>query len=441
MHFDFTWVDDYFRRVKPYLYVREADMLLIKRPNHVQKLNKTGTLILKSLLNGMSVDELLRKTGSDMDKRQEIHNFLSAIKQSVDGSIDVFSTNPAVTSRPFTGNINVLPVLSELAVTYRCNLRCAFCYAGCHVTANPIGHNAELPTEALCGIIKKIYEEAQVPSISFTGGEPVLRNDLPELIAYAKSLGMRVNLISNGTLITLEKAEQLAKAGLDSAQISIEGTDSSTHDAITGMSGAFHKALNAIGFLKGCGIHTHTNTTLNGRNIGQIKQFPAFVKDTLNHNKFSMNMIIPSGSGAVDKSLWLRYSEMGPHLDVLRAESEKAGVEFMWYSPLPVCMYNTITHGLGNKGCAACDGLLSVAPDGSILPCSSYSKVTGNLHKQAFSEAWHTEEAVYFRNKNFAHPYCRACEHFALCHGGCPLYWQQMGFDELESIINPHKTL
>jgi len=439
MSLDFTWVDEFFQNVKPYIYVRIEDNLLIKRPNQIQKLNKTGAKILKALLDGNKIKDILVNINSS-EKEIQIHHFLSAIRESIDGQIDIFTTNPAVEKKPFEMNFSEFPVLSELAVTYRCNLKCAFCYAGCNLTQNPINSDKELTTKELKKIISKIINQAKAPSISFTGGEPVLRKDLPELICYAKTLGMRVNLISNGTLIDKKKVDEMVSAGLDSAQISIEGTDAKTHDYLVGKQGAFEKSLEAISLLKKTGIHTHTNTTLSRINIEQANQFPEFVRNQLDLKKFSMNMMIPSGSVSENNSLKLYYSEMGAYLESIIAKSKTHDVEFMWYSPIPICMFNTITHGLGNKGCSACDGLISVAPNGDILPCASYDKIVGNLFDNDFKNIWHDKPAKYFRQKEFANSYCKTCEHFMLCNGACPLYWRNMGYNELDVIINKQQS-
>jgi len=115
-------------------------------------------------------------------------------------------------------------------------------------------------------------------------------------------------------------------------------------------------------------------------------------------------------------------------------------VEFHWYSQTPLRLFNPIARGLGNKGCAACDGLLSVAPNGDVLPCSSYARPVGNLLADGFTAAWFGKEALYFRRKEFAHPRCQDCVDFSVCQGGCPLYWQARGFDELfprETCLHP----
>jgi radical SAM protein with 4Fe4S-binding SPASM domain len=113
------------------------------------------------------------------------------------------------------------------------------------------------------------------------------------------------------------------------------------------------------------------------------------------------------------------------------AESDTQGVEFMWYSPTPLCMFNPITLGLGNKGCSACDGLLSVDSGGNILPCSSCNDPVGNLLDSDFETVWRSSKGKAYRMKELAPPGCDACDNFAACHGACPLYWQHFGYDEL----------
>lgn len=428
-----AWIDEFITKVRPYIFVRTEDNILIKRPNQATQINTTGAKVLKFLLKGGSVEQLLEKTGAD--KAQEIETFMLAVKSFLEGKLDEFSLNPAVEKSLFTTGFSKLPVLSELALTYDCNLKCRFCYAGCNCTVNPAGSDKEMSLRDFKATIKTIYEEAKVPSISFTGGEPTLRPELLlECIAYARELGMRVNLISNGTRIDQKFAEKLTAAGLDSVQISIEGVTAEIHDKIVQSQGAFAKSINAVKIFRELGIHVHTNTTLNRLNAKECLTLPAFIKNTLQLERFSMNLIIPAGSGVVNSELVIPYSEVGEIVLSIQKESKKHGVEFMWYSPIPMCMFNTITNELGNKGCAACDGLISVAPNGDILPCASYDQPVGNLRKSSFSKIWKGTEASFFRDKKFAHEICRQCDSFAVCNGACPLYWRNTGYEELLKI-------
>ena len=119
-----------------------------------------------------------------------------------------------------------------------------------------------------------------------------------------------------------------------------------------------------------------------------------------------------------------------------RQHAERVGIEFHWYSPTPFCIFNPIAHGLGNKGCAACDGLVHVSPSGEVLPCSSFARGVGNLLNEGFEKVWFGKDAQYYKQKRQAHTLCRTCEHFALCQGACTLYWSGMGYGELYAANN-----
>ncbi|HHI78744.1 MAG TPA: radical SAM protein [Planctomycetes bacterium] len=428
---DLSWVDEWIERVRPYLFVRKEDGVLIRRPNQAQKLNPQGVRILGPLLEGQKLSEVLDRWGRSPQVLRDVEEFLLQVKRFLEGELREDIPSSAVEVIPFEMEFSELPILSEVAITYRCNLKCSFCYAGCNCTTNPVGEDREMSVAEIQTVLCKIYEEAKVPSVSFTGGEATLRPELPELVAYAHELGMRVNLITNGTRMSKELARALAEAGLDSAQVSLEGVTAEVHERVTMIRGSFEKCLAAVENLAEVGVLVHTNTTINGDNLEECYKIPAFVQERLGRDKFSMNLVIPTGSAALNKRLVVPYSELGPHLERIVEESRRVGVEFMWYSPTPMCMFNPILHGLGNKGCSACDGLLSVGANGDVLPCASYDEGVGNLLEMDAKELWKGPRAKDFRKKFLAHPECRSCENFHICNGACPLYWRQMGFDEL----------
>ncbi len=419
----FVWVKEFIDNVRPYIAVRTTDHVLIKRPNVVQKLNPSGAIILKNLLDGKPIEGLLQQIGPDEARLGELLQFFHAIRQSLEGSLDVWTTNQAVSKKAFSAPFTSLPVLSEVAITGRCNFKCSFCYAG--INHGCTVSTPDLSQQAWQSIIEKIATEAQVPSISFTGGEPTLRSDLPALIAFAKRLGMRVNLISNGFLIDEKMIEKFVAAGLDSAQISIEGCTEQTHEHITGVKGSFDRVLHAVKKLNAAGIRTHTNTTLSRQNMHEAALLPAFLKETLDAERFSMNLIIPSGTALSIHDHLLPYHASGEIIQNIRDAALLAGIEFLWYSPVPLCLFNTITEGLGNKGCAACDGLLSVDPTGNILPCSSWNEPLGSLLDVSFHEIWNAPRATHIRHKKEAPSVCFTCDSLDLCQGACPLFYRQ----------------
>lgn len=429
---DLGWVDEFISNVRPYIFVRTEDNLLIKRPNQAQKLNAQGAIILKQLLSGRTIAELSEPIAADRLKLEQIAVFLQGVKSFLEGSLDADAGHPAVDVEPFDRHFSALPILSEVAITYKCNLRCVFCYAGCNCTSQPVNDEREMTVPEIKQVLNRIYHQGKVPSVSFTGGEPTLHKELPELVAYAKELGMRVNLITNGTRVTAPLAQSLADAGLSSAQVSLEGTTGETHNLVTQGKTSFQKTVAAVAHFKHAGIRVHTNTTINRMNLHECPDMPRFVRQTLGTERFSMNLLVPTGSAVVHPDLVVRYSKIGPWLERIKRASKDYDVEFMWYSPTPMCMFNPITAGLGNHGCSACDGLISVAPNGDLIPCASYDDSLGNLLHDDLVELWNAPGPAGYRDKILAHPQCRACDQFDICNGGCPLYWRELGFDELE---------
>ncbi|MBN2054686.1 radical SAM protein [bacterium] len=426
------WVDAFIHRIRPYIRVRSEDNLLIRMPNECFKLNRTGTRIMAHLLAGGGIDDILTARADDPEARRQVATFLTDITLLLGAGFCDAYHSPAVERVPFELGYIELPILSEVALTYRCNIRCRFCYAACRQEAAPA--EEELTTDQVKTLLRIIRHDAGVPSVSFTGGEPTLRRDLEELVAFASGeMGMRVNLITNGTRLDATTAERLAAAGLASAQVSIEAPDAVLHDRITGLTGAWEASVEGLRNLRAAGILVHPHTTLNALNQAVAPVMARFAGD-LGIDRFSANLVIPTGRGR-DPDLDLSYSALPALLAEIMAAAAQMKTRFMWYSPTPVCIFNPVAHGLGNKGCSACEGLLAVDPAGNLLPCSSWTAPVGSLLHTGFRELWFGARATFLRDKRAALGACRQCAHFALCHGACPLYFQVHGHAELEPYL------
>jgi radical SAM protein with 4Fe4S-binding SPASM domain len=431
--FDLDWIEPFVERIRPHVFVRLSDCVLIRMPNEAFKLNPTGAKLLDHLLKGGRLKDVLDARKSDPEAPVETGRFFADLSRMLgDGLCDAHES-PSLERVPFELGYIELPVLSEVALTWRCNVRCRFCYAACEYAADGDAEVApeELGTAQVKRVLSILRHEAEVPSVSFTGGEPTLRGDLAELIAYASgTLRMRVNLITNGTRIDSRVAESYRAAGLASAQVSIESPEEKIHDAIAGVPGAFKASVRGLMALKDAGVAAHPHSTLCRLNRESLPRMASLAK-SLSIDRFSANLIIPAGRGS-DPELALRYSEVDVTLQALMRAAREAGVRFLWYSPTPVCLFNPVPHRLGNKGCSACEGLLSIDPFGRLLPCSSWREPVGNILESGFKALWFGERARFLREKRAAHPKCRPCEHFALCQGACPLYFQVYGYEELE---------
>lgn len=439
---DLAWVDELMTDVRPRLRVRPEDELLILVPNTPVKVNGTALRILGAMVEkGLGVREVLAREGDSPGRRRDLHAFFTDLASWLSGTLGEGEGRLAVVREPFRGDFCRYPLLSEVALTYRCNLSCAFCYAGCAAAGLPRGWSEDrtLSDGDVCRVLDKIAGDARCPSVSFTGGEPTVRPALSRFVAHAKGLGLAVNLISNGQLLNARRVGELAGAGLDSAQLSLEGPSAEVHDRLVGREGAFERLWAAVGHLRQAGVRVHTNTTVNRRNLAHLE---ALVDEVAARgmDRLTMNLVIPCGTaggpleGSPDSDLTVPYAEAGKAVLRARGRAEERGLELIWYSPLPLCLFNTVAHGLGNRGCAAADGLLHVNPAGEVLPCSSFhhGESLGNLLHQPFEEIWGSRAARFFRDKRMMPPGCEACPDAEVCQGACVLYWREKGCAELD---------
>lgn len=432
---DLRWVDELVASARPHLCVRAEDELLILVPNRPVKVNRTALRVLAAMLDErLGIAEVLAREGDDARKRRELHWFFADLAAWLKGTIGEGEGRRAVVREPFRADFCTLPLLAEVALTYRCNLTCSFCYAGCGAAGLPEGwsESRTMSDDEVCRVLEVIARDARCPSVSFTGGEPTVRPALPRFVRHAKGLGLKVNLISNGQRLDEARVAELAAAGLDSAQLSLEGPDAALHDALVGRPGAFARLWEAVDRLRSQGIRVHTNTTVSRGNVERVEEI---VDEAARRGlaRLTMNLVIPCGSARQDETVAVSYSEIGERVLAARRRAEERGLEIIWYSPLPLCLFNTVAHGLGNRGCAAADGLLHVNPAGDVLPCSSFDhgESLGNLLRQPFAEVWQSREARFFRDKRMMPASCAGCSDAAVCQGACVLYWREAGLAEL----------
>jgi len=433
------WIEDFFREAGGHIFAREEDGVVILPPNQVYKANTTGIAIVRHMQAGGRLSSI---PGIDKPERAaQVAAFVSDLRALSLGQPPA-AEPAAFESIPYTFPYTTLPILGEIAVTYRCNNACLFCYAGCGAAAcggmpRDLAGGREMTLAEVKRVLRIFKDEAKIPFFSLTGGEPLLRPDLEQMISHARSLGLHVNLITNGILADPRRARSLFAAGLRTAQVSIEGNEPSMHDELTARPGSFQKTLAGIHNLQASGVSVQTNTTVSAVNAAAAPLMPAFLK-TLGVKRFAMNLYLPPGSdkaeaGPFAERLFVPYAKAGAVVEAVRSAARAEGLTFYWYSPLPHCHYNTIARGLGNKSCAAMDGLLSVSPAGHVLPCSSYPESMGSLLDMEFRDIWFSARAGHFKNKRYAPDECAGCGSFTACQAACPLYWRYAGTAEIRN--------
>jgi len=429
-----TAIDDFVARTRPAVFVRRVDRILMIRPDKTLRLNDTAVEILGGLYENRDegaavvVPRLARRLGAPTER---VYEDTCRLLEAVEAIFrEDFTERPALRMAPFDPRALAYPTLAEIAVTYGCQNRCIFCYASspCRGT----GERA-MTYDEVTEVMDKIWHEGHVPSLSFTGGEATLRDDLPRLIRYGADLGFRVNLITNGIRLAEPGfAARLVDHGLASAQVSLEAATADVHDEITGRDGSFAATVEGIRAVRRLGIHVHTNTTLCARNLDVAPDLIRFVARDLGLKTMSMNMVIRTGEALTGDRTGVGYRRVARRLPRLVETAAAEGIHFVWYSPIPYCIFNPVVHGLGAKSCACVHGILSVDPQGRLLPCSSFEGGIGSLLDEDFETIYGRVAALYWRRREYLPPPCRDCADADVCAGACPLYWDAAGtFAEL----------
>ncbi|MGB8478349.1 MAG: TIGR04053 family radical SAM/SPASM domain-containing protein [Acidobacteriaceae bacterium] len=202
--------------------------------------------------------------------------------------------NPQINTIDF----NERPFIAIWEVTQACDLACVHCRASAQPDRNPL----ELSTDEGKHLIDQIAA-LKVPVFVLTGGDPIKRPDLFELIGHARAVGVRVSLTPSATpLLTREIIVRLKEAGLARLAVSMDGAGAETHDAFRGMKGSFARTLDAVRWADEIGLPVQINTTFSRRNIGEIDSIVALM-EKLKITMWSVFFLVPTGRGKLDDLL------------------------------------------------------------------------------------------------------------------------------------------
>jgi radical SAM protein len=202
--------------------------------------------------------------------------------------------NPQIQNIDF----NERPFIAIWEVTQACDLACVHCRA----SAQPERDPAELSTAEGKALIDEIAAW-KVPVFVLTGGDPIKRPDLFELIDYARTAGVHVSLTPSATpLLTQQVVQRLKHAGLARLAVSLDGATARTHDAFRGMSGSYARTLNAVEWANAAALSVQINTTFSRRNIGEIDAIVALIEQ-LHIALWSVFFLVPTGRGKLDDLL------------------------------------------------------------------------------------------------------------------------------------------
>lgn len=381
-------------------------------------LNETGAVIAFLTLNGKSEMAVLK----ELTLRFKINKKIAAVDylafqsqfQEIIHPSDLCPIHDLgiETIAPFSQKPSA-PFRMDLAVTYRCNNSCLHCYN------QPKRAVQELNTTQWKSVLDRLWDVG-VPHIVFTGGEPTLRNDLPDLIAYAEKLGQISGINTNGReLKHKEKLKSFKDAGLDHIQITLESSDPLIHNQMVNHAGAWNETVEGIRNSVSEKLFVMTNTTLLRANSAKLDKTLDFLAE-LGVPTVGLNALIHSGRGA-HVSTGLDESELAPLLDLAIQKTTQNEQKLIWYTPTQYCHFDPVQMQLGVKGCSAASYAMCVEPDGSVIPCQSYYSSLGNILADPWEGIWNHELAQSLRGHKNAPFKCLPCPLFSECGGGCPL--------------------
>ena len=346
---------------------------------------------------------------------------LDFMKEIKDVSVSLRSEGKII-SDPYERTIPRLPLEGNLDLTYRCNNACAHCY-NARARSYP-----ELKTEDWIEIIDKLWE-IKIPHIVFTGGEPTLREDLPELIRHAENNGQITGLNTNGRKLADQAfVQQLLDSGLDHVQITLESHLPEIHDQMVCHKGAWQETIAGIRNVLDTRLYVMTNTTMLTHNRSSIPETLQFLAD-LGVPTVGLNALIYSGRGK-SVGTGLSEEELQPLLASAQTLTSRNGQRLIWYTPTQYCNFDPVQFGLGVKGCTAALYNMCLEPDGAVLPCQSYYHPVGNIRTNTWEEIWNHDLCLELRERKNLPAKCSDCLIQTECGGGCPLRFDDYAEDD-----------
>lgn len=388
-------------------------------------LNESGYDYAIAAVEGKSVDEIIKiiRTKYRGVKPDTIRAHYTELKDKILSFIAQPDVSPIETFdfgevEPFSHEPPA-PYRVDLALTYRCNNTCPHCY----VPPERRGWNAthELETPKWKKILDTLLDQA-IPHVTFTGGEPTLRDDLVDLVQYAEDIGIIAGLVTNGRRLTQPLVDALVNAGIDYVQITFESHLPEIHDLMVGFKGAWKETLAGLKRFIDTDIYTITNTTLTQFNRPTITKTVAFLA-TLGQTQFAMNGLIYSGSGKeVADEQAIPEEDLDEIITDVLAEAAEHDIRLIWYSPTMYCHFDPTEYGLGPRRCSAAYSSLAIEPNGDVLPCQSYFEPLGNILTDSWETIWNHPTALALRGHTKLADECLSCELLKECGGGCPLF-------------------
>ena len=307
-----------------------------------------------------------------------------------------------------------IPLVMSWNITRECNMKCTHCY----INATEKKLDNELNTQEAKRLIDQIYQVSR-PLLILSGGEPLLREDIFELIDYGSKKGLKMGLGSNGSLINNAVARKLKENGISTVSISLDSSIPAQHDEFRGVAGAWEKAIQACKVLKKHNVLVQVNTTLTQQNYNQIDSIMSLA-ESIGVENFHLFFLVPTGRGTKVADI-----SPGKYEEMITRTFKKTASHKLNVRPSCAPQFMRIAKDLSLdmrqwiRGCIAGLYYCRIYPNGDVTPCPYLPIKLGNIREKSFKEIWFNSEVFNsLRDPNSLKGKCGICEYRSLC-GGC----------------------
>jgi radical SAM protein with 4Fe4S-binding SPASM domain len=300
-------------------------------------------------------------------------------------------------------------------VTPRCNLQCRYCY---NVWKSGAGKAPEELSLDRIEILSEAIYKAHPVSVTLTGGEPLMREDISAIAGIFQRRGILVGIATNGLLLDRAAADALVHAGISWFEVSLPSSSENGYSELTGFSG-FEASKRAMLAARSSGAKLTVSHIITSGNVNEtasvIDLAYAFCAEA-----FALNRFVPGGAGLEAINLQPDIEQLDSALRIA-SESSKRSPGMLVYAAIPVenCLLkHTDYPGIDFGSCVCGSGKWAIGPSGTLRVCEQSPHELGSLLDRSFEELTGSDYCKEFRNRNRSTD-CTFCDSFDKCGGGC----------------------
>lgn len=324
------------------------------------------------------------------------------------------------------------PYVISWNLTYRCNLACEHCYLDAgprpRVQTENFADRSELSTEQCFRVVDEIVGFAPESLVILTGGEPLLRPDILEIVRYAHGRKLWVVVGTNGVKVTENLTRILKEAGLRGVSLSLDALTADRHDEFRRVRGAWKNTVEGAKILQRLSLPFIVQTTVASHNVHELAAIAEFAHEELAAKVWNLYFLVPTGRGQFVSDL--SPAQYDGVLEDLRAIKKKLADKMLinakcaphfvktMFAAEPESAFLRVYSG-GAGGCPAGTHYMGIRPNGDVTPCPYLPVFGGNLVDAHLDDIWRTSDVfATVRARTSLEGRCGACEFNPTC-GGC----------------------